>query len=181
MASLGPRAIVEAIMDLGRVRCRANSAQCDQCPLSENCLAHKNDRALLYGRPAKSSPTTLSLKLLRVVVKQQGKVLAYPKREGEWLAGQWELPTFVLHCEDEKLSQYPHSEAPVSLTTLPHITTYITRYRIHNHIFSCQPEYFHQTFPSPPAWEFYDPNQEPCLLSNTTLKIIDKIGDFLPQ
>ena len=131
MASLGPRKLIEALMDLGRVHCRANSAQCEECPLATHCLAHQENTPLLYGRPMKSAPAALSLKLLRVVVRQEGKVLAYPKREGEWLTGQWELPTFILHSEDEQLSQYPSLKVPhPPLTSLPRITTHITRYRI---------------------------------------------------
>ena len=177
MASLGPRALIEALMDLGRVHCRANSVRCDECPLSTHCLAHQKGRALSYGRPAKSAPPILSLVLLRVVVKEKGKIIAYPKQAREWLSGQWELPTFVLHSEDDKLSQYPPLPTPTPPPpTLPRITSHITRYRIDNHILSCPLKYFRQTFPFPPDWKLYDPLSTPSLLSSTTLKILDKIN-----
>ena len=175
MESLGPRLLIEALMDLGRVHCRATGPACGTCPLRDHCLAHKQKLTSDYGRPQKTPPSVFSLELLRVVVKQKNQILAYPKKEGEWLSGQWELPTFILYSEDSRLSQYPRLKTKISLMTLPRFSSRITRYRIQNHILSCNLNQFQKKFPSDQFRQFYRLGSRPCLLSSTTLKILDKI------
>ena len=174
MESLGSRVLIEALMDLGRTFCRANGVRCEECPLRAGCGARLSGRPLSYGIPQKSPSPLLSLELLRVVVWRPWGVLAYPKGKGQWLEGQWELPTFVFHCEDARFSQYPPLETNISMSSLPTIPSRITRYRIRNHILSCGLEQFREKFPSNHPWQFYRPDSDPCLLSSTTLKILDK-------
>ena len=173
METLGARNLIEALMDLGRTLCQATRVQCEECPLSSDCLAHQKKSPLSYGHPQKSSSPPLSLELLRVVVQQKKGVLAYPKKKGEWLTGQWELPTFILHSEDSALSQYPTVKQKISLKDLPGIPSRITRYRIQNHILTCNLKQFRKHFPEGRPWQFYHPDSRPCLLSSTTLKILD--------
>ena len=175
MQDLGARKLIEGLMDLGRIHCRATVAECEDCPLSKGCQARVKKRPLAYGRPQKLSTPALSLELLRVVIRQKKGVLAYPKQKGEWLTGQWELPTFVLHSDDPKLAQYPTLKTKISREGLPQLTTSITRYRIQNHILVCTLKQFQKDFPSGGPWQFYPPDTRPCLLSGTTLKILDKI------
>ena len=173
-----PRPLMEALMDLGRTHCKANRVQCHECPLADSCLAHKRGRPLSYGRPLQSPTPLTTLELLRVVVRRKDKILAYPKKEGEWLSGQWELPTFILRCQDRGLLQYPRLKTKIPLQGLIRLPSRITRYRIQNHILCCNLEQFRKKFPPHQSPQFYHLHTRPCLLSSTTLKILDKIRVF---
>lgn len=103
-----PRDLNEAIMDLGRIYCKANKIYCEACPMSEHCKSFKLGTSLNYPNiKKKKSVEKHELLLLRIIVKDQGKLLVYKKSHNEWLAGQWELPTFTLMTTDKKLDQYP--------------------------------------------------------------------------
>jgi A/G-specific adenine glycosylase len=67
-------------------------------------------------------------------VKEEDKILFYQKNSNEWLAGQWELPTFILSTEDEKLKQYPVLKKKIKTDGLKTIKSSITKYKIQNFI-----------------------------------------------
>jgi A/G-specific adenine glycosylase len=140
MNKLGPRALNEALMDLGRVYCQARKADCDLCPVRSGCHAFQKSRPLDYPIVKETVKESHELDLLRVVVLKDDKVLSYQKKDSEWLAGQWELPTFVLSSSDQALSQYPTlSLAPklskkINVKNLKTFKTAITKYKITNRI-----------------------------------------------
>ena len=105
------RALNEALMDLGRTICQANRVACELCPLKKKCAAFKSESPLSYPfggeEQKKNKSMDLSLKLLRVFVVKGDQILAYQKKKGEWLEGQWEVPTFVIETNDPKFKQYP--------------------------------------------------------------------------
>jgi len=76
------------------------------------------------------------------VVKEKKKILVYQKGAKEWLSGQWELPTFILETNDDKLKQYPHIKIKQNFEKLPYIKTGITKYDIHNYILEVSLEEF---------------------------------------
>lgn len=148
MDQVGARDFNEALMDLGRTICKARSASCELCPLSTNCVAFKSKAPLAY--PVDESKTKTESKkekreihLLRVVVEKDGKYLVYKKSEKEWLAGQYEIPTFILSTNDESLKQYPRLEND-DLFNLPSFTTGITKYKITNYVLYANAEDLHQ-------------------------------------
>jgi A/G-specific adenine glycosylase len=106
---LGPREVNEALMDLGRVYCQARKVQCELCPMKNSCLAFDSGEPLRFpvGGMEKKIAKSFNLDLLRVIVKKGDKVIAYQKAEKEWLAGQLEIPTFIVNSEDPTLKQYP--------------------------------------------------------------------------
>lgn len=133
MEKMGPRSLNEAFMDLGRILCQAKKASCTLCPLKESCVGHKVGKPLSYPVESEKKETQdLYIKLLRVVVKEKNKILFYQKAENEWLSGQWELPTFILDTNDEKLSQYPKIKSKKSYEDLSSFKTSITKYKIEN-------------------------------------------------
>ena len=69
-----------------------------------------------------------------MVVKEKNKFLFYQKNHLEWLSGQWELPTFVLETNDDKLKQYPKIKVKKGYAEAPSIKTGITKYSIYNYI-----------------------------------------------
>lgn len=131
---LGARNINEGLMDLGRVLCQARKVNCLLCPLKKKCKACLEGNPLLYPIENKiEKKATLSLKLLRVVVKEKSKYLFYQKEANEWLSGQWELPTFVIDSEDEKFSQYPRLTIKRKYNPKNQFKTGITKYSIENY------------------------------------------------
>jgi A/G-specific adenine glycosylase len=130
-----PRALNEALMDLGRTICQARKASCELCVLKHDCLAFKEGNPLSYPfgfeKISISKKMDHELKLLRVFVIKRGKLLVYKKNEKEWLAGQFEVPTFVLKSTDPKFSQYPEIKYKLSKKSLL-LKTGITKYSIEN-------------------------------------------------
>lgn len=129
------RELNEALMDLGRVNCRAKMTDCLSCPLNKICLAHKNKKELSYPVQSKQIKDQHELHLLRIVVKKKDKILTYQKMAGEWLDGQWEVPTFIISSTDKNLKQYPkYSQNNLNFAQLPKYKTSITKYSITNSI-----------------------------------------------
>lgn len=130
------RGLNEALMDLGRTVCQANKAACEICLMKKHCVAFKSGSPLDYPSAVKttSKKEDHELSLLRLIVEKKGSVLVYLKEDKEWLAGQWELPTFVLSSTDPKLKQYPQATHKVDKKKLVSFKTGITKYTIVNYI-----------------------------------------------
>lgn len=130
------RGLNEALMDLGRTVCQANRASCEICLMKKHCVAFKSGKPLDYPIQAKAKSKTVDheLELLRLIVEKNGSVLVYQKEDKEWLAGQWELPTFVLSSTDPKMKQYPQWGHKVDKKELTSIKTGITKYTIINYV-----------------------------------------------
>lgn len=131
---VGARKLNEALMDLGRVHCQTSRVNCSLCELSSACVAHQEKKELNYPIVANKKGKRFFIKALRVIVREKNKILVYKKKSHEWLAGQWEVPTFVLETDDEKLLQYPHLVLRNKTTKeeLPSFKTTITKYTILN-------------------------------------------------
>ena len=130
------RGLNEALMDLGRTVCQANRAACELCLMKKHCVAFKSGKPLDYplqGK-AKGKAAEHELELLRLIVVKNGSVLVYQKEDKEWLAGQWELPTFVISSTDAKFKQYPQWGQKVDKKKLVSLKTGITKYTIVNYL-----------------------------------------------
>lgn len=129
------RALNEALMDLGRTYCQARKASCELCVLSKQCKAFAEKKPLEYPicTVEKKASAEHELHLVRVFVVKAGKLLVYKKEEGEWLSGQYEVPTFTLKTTDKKLKQYPVVEK-IEKEFAGNYKTGITKYRIQNSV-----------------------------------------------
>ena len=117
-----------------------------------DCVAGDSGLALNYPREnektkMENSNTGIPLALVRVIVEEDGKLLAYKKSESEWLSGQYEIPTFILDTEDDKLSQYPRVSMK-DLKILPSFRTGITKYKIDNFVIHMSFNEFKKNFDS---------------------------------
>jgi A/G-specific adenine glycosylase len=129
------RSLNEALMDLGRTYCQARKATCELCPLKSECKAYATGEPLtlpLQGGEKKKSQEH-EVTLLRAYVVKKGKLLVYEKEEGEWLSGQFEVPTFIVRSSDKNLSQYPLLKTLVKLPG-KNLKTSITKYKITNEL-----------------------------------------------
>jgi A/G-specific adenine glycosylase len=129
------RALNEALMDLGRTYCQARKATCELCPLNKECFAFNKARPLDFPLEDKTKVKAEEheLHLLRVFVKKKDKILVYKKEDSEWLSGQYEVPTFIIHSTDKKLNQYPLYEGKLP-KNLPSYKSGITKYKITNFV-----------------------------------------------
>ena len=129
------RALNEALMDLGRTFCQARKANCALCPLKKECHAYSTGEPLQFPSEGaeKKKAQEHELTLLRAYVVKKGKVLVYEKIDGEWLSGQFEVPTFIISTTDEKLSQYQKLRGKVTGKKTM-LKTGITKYKILNHL-----------------------------------------------
>lgn len=132
---LSPRKLNEALMDLGRVVCQSKKTTCLTCPLKSKCVAFTTGKPLSFPLEVKKKNlVNLYIKLLRVVVRENNKILFYQKNEKEWLGGQWELPTFIIETNDESLKQYPLIKNKKKFSSAPSFKTGITKYKIENYM-----------------------------------------------
>lgn len=134
MNEVGARSYNEALMDLGRNYCKANKASCSLCPLSSNCAAfHSGDPLKFPCKGESARKESFDLTLLRLLHIKDQKLMVFQKNEKQWLAGQYEVPTFILESQDENLSQYPKIDFEQH-HWLPEYKTLITKYKITNKV-----------------------------------------------
>ncbi len=131
---LGARDFNEALMDLGRNICQARKASCEICPLRSGCMAYEEKAVLHYPRIKEVKKESFELELARFIVKKKDSLLVYQKKKGQWLEGQWEVPTFILRSEDKKLIQYPILKYKINKKESQIIKTGITKYKIINYL-----------------------------------------------
>lgn len=135
MKKLGSRDLNGALMDLGRVYCQARKADCPLCPLKSLCTSSARPDPLSLPRVKGSeAPRLHELSLLRLLCQKRGKVIGIKREANEWLAGQYELPTFMLTSTDAGLKQYPKLPLKINYSELPFFKTTITKYKITNYV-----------------------------------------------
>lgn len=135
--TFGSRDLNAALMDLGRVYCQARKADCVLCPLKDQCRVFAMKKALEYPKSNEKlgkSHEKHELQLLRVLHRKGQKVAGIMRQDNEWLAGQYELPTYVLSSTDRNLKQYPPLTMKIDYGALPSFKTTITKYKITNYI-----------------------------------------------
>ena len=163
----------EALMDLGRVICQAKRVDCPICPMAKGCMAVKSDNPLVFPT-GKQHSQSFELDLVRCVVKKGGRVLVYQKGQGEWLSGQYELPTFILKSQDRALKQYPHWQQG-AVEPIVQLKSGITKYKIVNHVIEISERQAHKICPTPLVYKNFSPEQN---LSSITFKILKRWGEI---
>jgi A/G-specific adenine glycosylase len=130
-----PRALNEALMDLGRTYCQARKASCDLCVLRSECKGFTSGKPLMFPieKIASAGKVDHELHLLRLYIVKRGMLLVYRKEDHEWLSGQYEVPTYISKTTDSKLKQYPMFNEG-EMNVLGTFKTTITKYKITNYI-----------------------------------------------
>ena len=171
----GPRAVNEALMDLGRVYCQARKTDCLLCPLSKNCSAYQHDEVEKFPTVKEKKKESFDLDVVRFVVKRGKKILAYQKKETEWLSGQLELPTFILGTNDPKLKQYPKMKKKLKTGDLKKFKSSITKYKITNYIYEIDETEFEKMIGKKNLFKFVRNDMEKEDFSTASIKTISKI------
>jgi len=123
------RNLNSALMDLGRTICQARKADCLLCPLKGECVSLKENKVLERPQAVLKKEQFFELHLVRLI--SNDGVYGYQKKKGEWLEGQFELPTFVISTDDKVFKQYPPKIFKVDKSKV--IKTSITKYKIFNY------------------------------------------------
>lgn len=133
---VGSRVFNESLMDLGRSICKARTSSCEICPLAQTCVALSEKAMLDYPiiKDTNKVKQSFDLSLLRIICHKEDEILAYKKNESQWLAGQYEIPTFMLSSDDKKFGQYPALMSKMNYEFLPSFKSAITKYKITNYV-----------------------------------------------
>jgi len=94
-----PRALAQALMELGATVCTPRSPRCDVCPVEANCFARKagEEGAIPAPKKKKMSPRTVYW----AVALRWGEGVLLERREASGLlAGLWCLPLVENHGQD---------------------------------------------------------------------------------
>jgi A/G-specific adenine glycosylase len=155
-----PRALNEALMDLGRTFCTAKKALCSSCPLEPSC--HTKGASLIEAAGVPSIKKDIAL--ARILCVKANQILGYRKPKGFWLEGYLELPTFII--DHFNFHQYPGIE----LASLPNKPLFsfkstITHHRITNHV------YLVEDFEFTEEMDFYP---QTAMWANTSMKMIQQ-------
>ena len=109
------------------------------------------------------------------MVRKNHKVLVYKKKKGEWLEGQYEVPTFLLSCQDSSCIQYPKIDKQIEKQLLipqkAGVNTSITKYRIKNFILEMSYVDFKKKF-GQKEFIFVDGKCPETHLSTASLKVL---------
>ena len=165
--NISPREFNEALMDLGRVYCQARLADCLNCPMSEKCIARISGEPMAFPRLQNEGKAkeSFDVKLIRVIqLDKSGRIAGILRKEGEWLSGQIDLPTFVLESSEKGFDRYPKwdGELPKELMRLK---SGITKYSFENIVVSSQLKGF----------ETFELDLEAVNFSSVTIKILRKL------
>lgn len=96
----------QAMMELGALVCVPNGApKCQQCPISEGCLAYKNETQEEYPKKAPKKPRKVQEKTVLLLCKGNGVLLRKRKNNG-LLAGLYEFPNMEGHLEAKRVLEY---------------------------------------------------------------------------
>lgn len=164
----------EAVMDLGREICQSRRADCLLCPIQKKCVARKmgNPLSIPVASP-KVKKEKHDLDLIRLVSIRRGKLAVVKKQRGEWLAGQYELPTYILNSTDKALKQYPKINIPI-YNELSFLKTGITKYKIRNFYKKCSISNM-DNLPNMLSIEFVNIDEIKSKLSSASLKVLSAI------
>jgi len=172
------RELNEALMDLGRIYCKATNVQCDICPMNKKCMGRKLEPLNYPIQTKKKKTEIIELNLLKIIVKRGDKVLAIAREDDQWLSGQIEIPTFIIDSDDKVLKQYPQLKDKIKIDNTALIKTSITKYRIKNYILEMKVKEFKQLKSSQEVKFTYFPIEN-TNFTTTSIKCLKKTNLYL--
>ena len=92
----------QALMDLGAMICLSKNPKCEQCPLSQDCIA--NQLGIQEERPVKLPKQPIPhVTVTAAVIRRNGRVLLAQRPSKGLLGGLWEFPGGTLEESDADL------------------------------------------------------------------------------
>ena len=90
----GVATYTQAIMDLGATVCTRGRPRCAECPLGNDCLAHRSGRETALPAPKRRRADRRQKHAVMVVAKREDKVLLVQRPPSGIWGGLWCLPEF---------------------------------------------------------------------------------------
>ncbi|MFW6216189.1 MAG: A/G-specific adenine glycosylase [Desulfohalobiaceae bacterium] len=85
------REVNQALMECGALICMPRSPRCEQCPMSQACLARR--RGVVEQRPLKAKPRKMThLETVVGILVREGRILVQKRPETGLMPGLWEFP-----------------------------------------------------------------------------------------
>ena len=121
----------QAMMDLGATCCTRSKPKCEQCPVSEDCLAYKNGQQheLPHARPKKNIPKRSTVMLV-LQNNQQQLLMQRRSNQGIW-GGLWSFPEFESEYQLTEWCLCTFQKAPESTQLLDKVTHTFSHFRLH--------------------------------------------------
>ncbi len=127
-------AINQALMDLSSQVCAVKNPRCEECPVFTFCEARKkNLLAQIPFKKKKTAPIELNSQgMLLLCEEENGKqsLLLGRRKNGEWLAGLWDLPWWLADAAPQNTTSTVKFGEHTSIRT---ITKHKIAYRVHFH------------------------------------------------
>lgn len=96
----------QAMMELGAMVCVPNGApHCEECPLQENCMAHKAGCETEYPKKADKKKRTIEKRTV-LIIQDADKVALRKRGTDGLLAGMYEFPCMEGHFSAQEVLQY---------------------------------------------------------------------------
>lgn len=89
------RQLHESLMDVGRVFCQYRHRSCLQCPLRSGCETFNNNSDYYLISKNKKKTKIHEVNIYRIVLLKEEKIYLKQRKKGQWLEGQWEVPSIV--------------------------------------------------------------------------------------
>lgn len=82
----------QAMMDMGATLCTRRNPNCEQCPISDDCIAHAQGREMDYPVKAKKKPKPSKFSNALVITNARNEILWLQRPDSGIWGGLWVLP-----------------------------------------------------------------------------------------
>lgn len=82
----------QAMMDMGATLCTRRHPNCEQCPISDDCIAHAQGREMDYPVKAKKKPKPSKFSNALLITNERNQILWLQRPDSGIWGGLWVLP-----------------------------------------------------------------------------------------
>lgn len=125
----GIAAYTQGMMDIGATVCVRSKPRCVECPLQEDCIAHRDARTDELPQARKRKPVP-ERSVAMLVVRQGGQVLLEKRPQSGIWGGLWSLPEAAIDDDLHAYCARRFGLSEVMLSELPELTHGFTHFRL---------------------------------------------------
>jgi A/G-specific adenine glycosylase len=139
-----PRDFNQALMDLGAMVCTPKQPDCDRCPWSNDCFAHRHHMQEQIPMPPERSPLPTKHIGVAVIWNDQDQILIDRRPAEGLLGGLWEFPGGKIEADEtpeECIQREIREELGIEIEVGPHLITVdhaYTHFRVKLIVHHCQ-------------------------------------------
>ena len=143
LVGVSPRALSQALMELGALVCTPRSPDCANCPLQGECRAFRAGTVAL--RPVvRPKPEKIQIVMACAIVEHEGRMFIQQRKVDDVWGGLWEFPGGRLkdgESPEQAASRELHEETELRAWDFRPFATVVhhyTRYRVTLHSYFCR-------------------------------------------